>query len=469
MSRNAIAETDGGAPAGAVPLDRRRLGLYALPMVGVNFSLVLLISYIAKYSVDVLLIAPAVIGAIVGSGRIWDAVTDPLAGYWSDRTRASAGRRRPWLLASALPIALFGLMTWSPPRWVEGPWLVLWMIVAIYGFNTAITMFLVPHQALGAELSDNYHERTRIFARRQQAGVVGLMLSLVGGISILSTVENPRDWAFWLALGSGTFCVVGIVPCAWLLKERVDYQGRGSRSGSGTVADVLRNPHARTLYTMIFVEHMGAGASMVLAPFLMAYVLNRPEMTGMIFIPYTVSQLLTISLWMRLSQRIGKKRTWIAGMGVGSVGYGLLFFVGDGDLLLMFVVVTLTGAVSACGQVIGSSILADVVDYDEARTGQRKEGAYYSLYNFLYKGSGGVMAMIAGVALQWVGFVPNAVQTEATKLVISSLMSLVPLACIVGGLLIFLRFRLTEEVHAGIRDELRQRTRGETQPDSASR
>ncbi|MCE2391857.1 MAG: MFS transporter, partial [Proteobacteria bacterium] len=202
-----------------------------------------------------------------------------------------------------------------------------------------------------------------------------------------------------------------------------------------------------------------AGASMVLAPFLMAYVLNMPEMTGLIFVPYTLSQLLTISLWMRLSKRIGKKRTWIAGMGVGTVGYGLLFFVGDGDLLLMFGVVTLTGSVSACGQVIGSSILADVIDYDESRTGQRKEGAYYSLYNFLYKGSGGVMAMIAGASLQWVGFVPNAVQTEATKLMISSLMSLVPLACILGGLLIFLRFRLTEELHAEIRDELRQRPR----------
>ena len=69
--------------------------LYALPMLGVNFSLVLLVSYITKYAVDVLLIAPAAIGAVVGAARIWDAVTDPLAGYWSDRTNSRFGRRRP--------------------------------------------------------------------------------------------------------------------------------------------------------------------------------------------------------------------------------------------------------------------------------------------------------------------------------------------------------------------------------------
>ena len=435
-------------------LPGKRLALYAIPMVGVNFSLVLLISYITKYSVDVLLIGPAAIGAIVGSGRIWDAITDPLAGYWSDRTRSRWGRRRPWLIASALPLAFFGVMVWNPPPSLGGNALLLWMGVAIYGFNAAITVFLVPHQALGAELSDDHHLRTRIFARRQQAGVVGMMLALVGGISLLATADEPRQVAFWLSLAAGLVCLLTIIPCALRLEERGDYRGRGGRSGSGTLRDVFRNPHARRLYAMIFVEHMGAGTSMVLSPFLMAYVLGMPEMTGLIFVPYTLCQLLSIPLWTRLSERVGKKNTWLWGMGLGALGYVLIFLVGEGDLWLMFLAVSLTGASSAGGTVMGSSILADVVDYDEARTGERKEGAYYSLYNFLHKGSAGVMAMLAGASLQWVGFVPTSEQTPQTLFVISAMMSFVPIVCIAVGAAIFTRFRLDEREHAAIRRKL---------------
>ena len=430
------------------------LTLYALPMVGVNFSLVLLLSYITKYSVDVLFIAPAAIGAILGAGRIWDAITDPMAGYWSDRTRSPMGRRRPWLIASALPIAAFSVMAWSPPQGLEGTWLLVWMAVAIFGFSAAVTVFLVPHQALGAELSADYHQRTGIFARRQQFGVVGMMLALVGGISLLSTAEDPRRVAWLVSLAAAGVCILTIVPCSLKLRERLDYRDRGGRSGAGTVRDVLRNPHARRLYSMIFVEHMGAGTSMVLSPFLMAYVLGMPEMTGLIFVPYTGVQLLSIPLWSRLSGQIGKKATWLWAMGLGVLGYATIFGVGEGDLWLMFLAVSLTGASSAGGTVMGSSILADVVDYDEAETGERKEGAYYSLYNFLYKGSGGVMAMIAGAALQAVGFVPNQEQTPETLFTISALMSFVPIVCIVVGALIFTRFRLTEAEHAAIRHEL---------------
>ena len=103
---------------------------------------------------------------------------------------------------------------------------------------------------------------------------------------------------------------------------------------------------------------------------------------------------------------------------------------------------------------MGSSILADVVDYDEAHTGERKEGAYYSIYNFLHKGSAGVMAMLAGASLQWVGFVPNSEQTPETLFVISAMMSFVPIACIVVGAALFTRFRLDEREHAAIRRQL---------------
>ena len=82
-----------GTVSGLAPLPRRTLALYGAPLVGVYFAMVLFIAYISKYATDVLLMAPAVVGLIFGVGRLWDAFTDPVAGYLSDRTRLRLGRR----------------------------------------------------------------------------------------------------------------------------------------------------------------------------------------------------------------------------------------------------------------------------------------------------------------------------------------------------------------------------------------
>ena len=101
------------------PLSLFTLLAYSSPMVAVNFSLVLFMSYVNNYAVDVLLVPPVAMGAIFGAGRLWDAVTDPITGVWSDRTEHAWGRRRPWIAASAIPIALSGWMVWAPPVTVK--------------------------------------------------------------------------------------------------------------------------------------------------------------------------------------------------------------------------------------------------------------------------------------------------------------------------------------------------------------
>ncbi len=122
--------------------------------------------YVMKFSTDVLLIAPAVMGAIFSLSRIWDAISDPLVGYLSDRTTLKLGRRRTWILGSCLPISVGFYAVFAPPFSMQGDDLTLWMTLAIIGFYSAMTLFFVPHMALGAELSTDYHERSRLFGVR---------------------------------------------------------------------------------------------------------------------------------------------------------------------------------------------------------------------------------------------------------------------------------------------------------------
>ena len=443
------------APTPTPALTLSTLLAYSAPMIAINFSLVLFMSYVNKYAIDVLLVPATAMGLIFGVGRLWDAVTDPMAGLWSDRTQHRWGRRRPWILASSIPVALFGLMVWGPPESLGTTALVVWMTVAVFGFNTAMTIFLTPHQALGAELTADHHSVSRIFAFRQAAGYVGMIGCLVFAIGYLMTAPDRRESAIQLAIYSGLAIIVLNTLSVVLLREPASNRRRGGGKAVGVARDVWKNSYARRLLIMIFIEHTGSGASMVVAPFLMEYVIGLPGQIGQIFMFYVGSSLLSLPIWLRISRSIGKKNTWMVGLVVGMTGYISLFFVGEGDLRWMQMVVTMTGACSACGTVIGSSILADVIDADELETGERKEGAYYSAYTFLYKASSGVMAMITGFVLAATGFVPNAPeQSDVVGLAIRSLNGLVPFATMLVGAFILARFTLTEELHAEIRRKL---------------
>ncbi len=443
-----------GASKQATPIGIATLAAYALPVAGVNFSLVLTIAYITKYSVDVLLVAPATIGLIFGFSRVWDAVTDPVVGHLSDKTQGRFGRRRPWLVGSAIPIGICGLLLWSPPAFVSQPYMWLWITVMLFAYMTAMTGFLVPHYALGAELSELPHDRTRIFGGRHLGSIAGSALALIMGIYLLTTLPDPRVTAFWLMVGAGALTLVTVPIAVRYLPERSDFQGRTKPNPFSSFRDVWRNPHGKRLIFLYLTEHIGSGASAVLSPFLMHYVIGMPEMTAVIFIPYLISQLISVFVWTALAKRVGKRATWLTGMVLAVVGYVMIFFVGYHDLYLMFVVVTLTGAASACGNVIGPSIQADVVDYDEYVTGERKEGSYFSVFTFLLKSSSGVMIFITGITLSLVGYEPNVEQTETVKFAMRALMSWVSAGCFIISIWIFSRFELTETEHARIRAAL---------------
>lgn len=427
---------------------------YAAPMIPINFALVLFMSYISNYAIDVLLVPPAAMGMIFMAGRLWDGVTDPVAGIWSDRTRHRLGRRRPWILASALPIAVFGWMSWSAPAELSQTALIVWMIVAVFGFNAAMTFFLTPHQALGAELTLDHHQVSQIFAFRQAAGYVGMIGCLVYAIEYLMTSPEPRADASELALWAGAAIVVLVGASTFLLREPAGNRRRETKPITSVASDVWRNHHARLLLVMIFIEHTGSGASMVLSPFTYKYVLQAPHAIGEIFMFYVGSSLVSLVVWVPLSRRIGKKTTWLIGLAAGMTGYLMIFDLSAGAITYMKAAVVLTGACSANATVLGSSILADVIDADELETGERKEGAYYSAYTFLYKTSSGIMAGITGLALGYVGFAPGADQPESVQLLIRSLHGLVPAGTMLVGAIILTRFTLDEAMHAEIRAKL---------------
>jgi oligogalacturonide transporter len=113
------------------PLPFKAIFTYNLPTVGIGFMFFIVALYLMKFSTDVLLISPAIMGLIFGISRIWDAVTDPLAGYFSDRTTLKSGRRKSWIFASIIPVCASFYMMWNPPTSLSNWETTLWMGAAV--------------------------------------------------------------------------------------------------------------------------------------------------------------------------------------------------------------------------------------------------------------------------------------------------------------------------------------------------
>lgn len=460
-SNTNIGETKVGK-AGEESLTLGLIWTYAAPGIGFRLMGLLFATYLMKFATDVLLIAPAVMGSLIAASRLWDAVSDPLAGYLSDRTRSRFGRRRIWLYCSAIPMGFGLIMLWSPPTMLEGIELIIWMSIALWIYETASTAFFVPHGALGAELTPNYHERTRFFGYVHMIGAIGSLGGLLF-VYILGAAEDKRAMAFTLSMIAGTSVTSLVLITTYYIPERGDFQGRAISNPFKSLADIVRNPHALILLVVIGIETFGAASIGLLVPYMVDYVIPEEQIpfSKAAYFPallatYTIPQFLFAPLWIRLGKIVGKKRLWGWSLWATSLVFVGYYFSLESPLLI-WILSFLLGLFSGVGSVVYPSIQADVIDYDEYLTGERKEGVYLAALNLVRKSAGSVTVFVTGIVLQVVGFEPNVEQTEATKEALRALFALLPAACYVFGAIIFIRFALNELEHARVRDMIESR------------
>jgi len=419
-------------------------------IIGVMFSVYLMI-----YATDVLFIAPATMGILIAAARLWDGVTDPLVGYLSDRTRSPIGRRRVWLYASALPMAIGITMIWSPPGDLTGTWLVVWMAAALLVYETASTAFMIPHGALGMELTPHYHERTRLFGYAHMIGFIGSILGM-GALQLMIQSEDKRAFAFDLSFLAAAVVFVAVIVTTRFLPERQDYQGRGNESVFRSIFDVFRNPHARLLLVVFAIETYGIASIMTLTPYLVAYVFPMEALLVAVMMTYALPQVLFTPFWMWLARKVGKQRAWTAALLLSCLPF-IGFFLLEEPGIIFWILTFFCGFLAGCGAVTQPAIQADVIDYDELNTGDRKEGAYLAVWNLTRKCSASLCALITGLVLQFAGFEPNVEQSEETKQIIKATFGLLPAFCYLVGGLLFTRFSFNESEHQATRRALAAR------------
>ena len=238
------------------------------------------------------------------------------------------------------------------------------MTIMVVAFYTSSTVLIIPHTALGAELTDSYHDRTRIFGGRHVVTTLG-SFAAVAGLFALQRSSDVHRTVLVLAIAAGLATALATVWTVIRMRERPEFQGRGASHPYRAFRDVVRNPHARLLLLVFGIESLGAATIGVLTPYVAQYVLRRPEVAPPIIAVYMVANIAFVPVWLPLSRRFGKKALWLASMLLTAASFGAMIFLYENAVTLMTVLAFAAGTAASCGAMMGPSIQADVIDWDE--------------------------------------------------------------------------------------------------------
>ncbi len=454
----------------------------------------------AKFLLDVVGLPPALAAASIFAGRTWDWINDPLVGFISDRTRTRWGRRRPFLLFGAIPFALtFVLMWWIPP--LPGVTaLALYYSLAYFLFDAMATLVSVPYYALTPELTPDYDERTSLNMYRMIFSILAGMIAYLAP-DLIRLFGEPRTGHVAVAAMFGVVAAIPLFGVYLTAEEKTEYQREAPRSDFGDLVNsligwirghrllsgitalpvvvwfiiwwgnemmlfmgvlifatgiIIRvfNHNCPFLFAMgIFLFTWTAVAVIVsILPFFVEYWLGIPDQLTQIMAVVFISALLWLPFWNWFAQRFSKRSAYVVGMLFwGAVQLVLISLRPGTPLPLVLGLAALAGVGVSTAHIIPYSIIPDALEWDELRTGTRREGTYYSLVTLMNKVASSVAVPMALLLLDWAGYVPNVPQPARSLWAIRGLVGPIPAVLLLAGIVFAAMYPLSREQHARIR------------------
>ena len=423
--------------------------------------------FLLFFYTDVLRIDPGLAGMALLVGKLtWDAVNDPLFGYLSDRTHTRYGRRRPYLLFGAIPLGFCTWILFSLPAGLQGAAAFFGILGTFLLFDTLHTLVNVPYSALTPELTHDYDERTSLTTVRMVFSVAGYIVGGAATTAVAGLFMSALGWSQKAAY-SGMGAVFGLLAAAAVLATALNVRERPASevqpSQLPPVAAMLqtfRNRPYMRLIASFFVTNFSFTLLTSLLPYYLTYQLNMEAQVPLVMLAMlaTIGLFLYPAKW--VADRMNKGPAYALGLFIACVAIIGTFFLPYGPTPLVYLLAVVAGLGFSTQWVCPWSMLPDVIEYDELATGERREGIYYGMWNFLTKLTGALGIAVSGWALSLFGYVPKATQTELARLGIRLFFGPVPAIAIILSLPLLIWYPITKASHAELRRKLQASTTG---------
>ena len=474
------------------PLSFRRRFAFGVGQAAEGIQNAALGTFLMFYYNQVLGVSAGLASLAIGVAVIVDAITDPLAGSLSDAWHSKRGRRHPFMYASALPLAICFFMLFNPM--VEGEYaLAIWLAVFANLTRSSMTLYHVPHLALGAEMSQDFDERSSLVAFRQFFSTFGAMATQLIGFFVffVATAEypkgqlNPDAYPPFAAL-FGLLMFGTILWSAWDTRQVIPFLPRVPAAARLNVAAVfrrlgsdivsaLRNPSFRWLFVGVLIIYVMVGVDGALGLYMNTYFweLAGPQI-GIITPAYAIGLMFGAMAAPWFSGRFGKRLAvmfgttcWASFQIIPVVLRLLDLFPENGDAWLvpiLFALRLVQGAGTVQANVAFGSAIADISDEHELLTGRRQEGIFFAASSFSSKCAAGFGSIGAGLGLMAIDW-PTGKHLAVADIPTQTLMELgilygpIVAGCAVISVWCYSHYGLTRERHAAILAELEARAR----------
>ena len=385
-------------------LDRKTLFFYGLADMPIQMAAIPVAAFIPNYYAQDLGLSIAAVGMIWLLTRLFDAVSDPLVGWLSDRTKTRWGRRKIWMVL-AVPILMLAIYKlFMPQTPVTESYLLIWLVVLWTGW----TMLFIPYYAWAAELSEDYNERTRITGWRAWIGMAANVISKVVPVLAIFLFDYGGTEETLLLVGLMTLILLPLTVglTVYMVPEKKDYRPARVSLLPGLRIMMRNNPFKR-LVVAFFVNQLGTAISTALIVFYIRNVLAEEQSSILMLLVYYGFALIGIPFWISFSSKVSKHRTWCLALGLfGFFQMGYLF-LGPGDFYYMLPITACTGFLGATFWVIPNSMKADVIDIDRLESGEDRTAWFFAVWSFTTKLALSIGPFLALSLLALVGFQPG--------------------------------------------------------------
>ena len=428
-------------------------------------SMMIIGFYYLYFLTDVVLLTPALAGVVILVSKAWDAVTDPLMGVISDRTRTRFGRRRPYFLAGIVLIFLSFFAMWYPVDFGKEIHRFIYILVAYVFFSSVITLVMIPYNALVPELTPDYNERTSLASFRIFfSGFSSLVCAVVPWEIVKAFKPDVNTGFIVMATAFGLFFALPFIATFLSTRERPEFQQDTMPfSLKGTFIEPFKTPTFVSVLLMYVFAFVAMDMVMSVIIYFMTYYVGKQDETNYVLGVLLVVQLAVIPAYYLFSKRTSKKTAFITAVAFWICSMSLSFAIGpDSPTFLIYLFGALVGAGTGGVVIMIYAIFPDIPDIDELYSGVRREGLYSGMFTFMRKLSSAAGLFAVSTIIGLAGYrapIDGLQQPQSDQfiLVLRIIFVAVPAVMLALCLASAISFSLTPSLHRRVKDFLEKR------------